>query len=80
MLSPIWGKAYGLQTPLKMKGLVINQLKAAVKQSLGNTYLEKYESLPDRNDELIRKVLFWSEAAFNLCLISGLGAGALFSR
>jgi len=43
-----------------------NRLKALAKQSLGNTYLEKYESLPERNDELIRKALFWSEAAFNL--------------
>ena len=43
-----------------------NQLKAAAKQSLGNTYLEKYESLSERNDELIRKALFFSEAAFNL--------------
>jgi len=43
-----------------------NQLKAIAKQSLGNTYLEKYESLSERNDELIRKALFWSEAAFNL--------------
>jgi len=42
------------------------QLKAAAMQDLGNTYLEKYESLPERNDELIRKALFFSEAAFNL--------------
>jgi len=43
-----------------------NQFKASAKQSLGNTYLAKYESLPERNDELISKALFWSEAAFNL--------------
>jgi len=43
-----------------------NQLKARSTQDLGNTYLEKYESLPERNDELIRKALFWSEAAFHL--------------
>jgi len=35
-------------------------------QDLGNTYLEMYESLPERNDELIRKALFWSQAAFHL--------------
>jgi len=43
-----------------------NQLNGVAKQSLGNTYIEKYEALPERNDELIRKALFWSEAAFNL--------------
>jgi len=43
-----------------------NQCKTQGKQYLENTHLEKYESLPERNDEVIRKVLFWSEAAFNL--------------
>jgi len=43
-----------------------NQLKAAGKQCLGNAYSNKYESLPERNDVLIRKALFWSEAAFNI--------------
>jgi len=44
-----------------------NQWKVAAKQSLGNAYLEKYgESLPERNDELIRKALFFSDAAFHL--------------
>jgi rubrerythrin len=42
-----------------------NQLKAAAKRSLGNTYLEKYESFSERNDELIRKALFFV-AACNL--------------
>jgi len=41
-----------------------NQLKVAAMRCMGNTYLEKYESLPERNDEVIRKALFWSEAAF----------------
>ena len=47
-----------------------NQLNDVAQQSLGNTYLEKFytdESLvgiPERSDELIRKALFWSEAAF----------------
>jgi len=46
------------------------QVKVAAKKSLGNTHLKKfyaYEStagIPERNDELIRKALFWSEAAF----------------
>ena len=43
-----------------------NRLKALAKQSLGNTYLEKYESLPERNDKLIREASFWSDAAFDL--------------
>ena len=43
-----------------------NLSKSRVKQSLGNTYLAKHESLPERNDEVIRKALFWSEAAFDL--------------
>ena len=43
-----------------------NGWKAGAKQTLGHTYLEKYESLPERNDELIRKALFFSQAAFNL--------------
>ena len=43
-----------------------NQRNFLVKQSLGNTYLEKYESLPERNDEVIRKALCWSEAAYDL--------------
>ena len=33
-----------------------NQLKAGAKQDLGNTYLEKYESHPGRNDELAPKL------------------------
>jgi len=45
---------------------IANELKAEAKQSLGNTYLEKYESLPERNDELIRKALFLSETALYL--------------
>jgi len=43
------------------------------KQSLGRVYLEKFYStdeslvgIPERNDELIRKALFWSEAAFEV--------------
>jgi len=51
-----------------------NQLKALAKLSLGKTYLEKFyctnESLvgiPERNDELIRQALYWSEAGFK-CL------------
>ena len=43
-----------------------HQSKAAAKQSLGKTYLEKYASLPERNDELIRTALFWSQAAYTL--------------
>jgi len=43
-----------------------NQLKGLAKQSLGNTYLEECESVPERIDELVRKAIFWSEAAFNL--------------
>ena len=43
-----------------------HELKALAMESLGNTYLAKYESPPERNDELIRKALFWSEAAFDL--------------
>ena len=43
-----------------------DKLKGTVELSLGNTYLEKYVSFPERNDEVIRKALFWSEAAFNL--------------
>jgi len=43
-----------------------NGWKATAKQTLGHTYLEKYELLPERNDELVREALFWSEAAFNL--------------
>ena len=46
--------------------ILSNELNAIVKQDLGNTYLEKYESLPEQNDELIHKALFWSEAVFNL--------------
>jgi len=42
---------------------IANELKAEAKQSLGNTYVEKYESLPERNEELIRKALFFSETA-----------------
>ena len=45
---------------------VADQLKAAAREYMGHTYLEKYESLPERNDELIRKALFWSEAAYTL--------------
>jgi len=37
--------------------IVANQLKARAKQELGSTYLEKHESLPERNDELVRKAL-----------------------
>jgi len=43
-----------------------NLSKAEAKQCLGNTYLEMYESLPERNDELIRKASFWYAASFNL--------------
>jgi len=42
---------------------ITNQLRADARQSLGKTYIEKYESLPERNDELIRKALSWSEKA-----------------
>jgi len=56
----------------------VNQMKALAKQSLGNTYLEKYQSLPERNDELIRKALFWSEAAFNLLNSKGIENLALY--
>ena len=44
-----------------------NQLKAAAEQSLGTTYLEKFYStdvgIPERNNDLIRKALVWSDAA-----------------
>ena len=43
-----------------------NQLKAEANEFLGKVYLEKYESLPERDDELIRKALFLSEAALML--------------
>jgi len=55
-----------------------NQLKAAAKESLGNTYFEKYESLPERNDELIRKDLFWSEAS--IAVLKNLIRGLLMHR
>jgi len=52
--------------------LRVRQLKALSKQSLGNTYLENFYTdksrvgiIPEPNDELIRKALFWSEAACN---------------
>ena len=47
----------------------VNQLKASAQQALGKVYLAKFcstctdESLPERNDELIREAFFWSEAA-----------------
>ena len=47
-----------------------SRLNAIAKKSLGNVYLEKFHStdeslvdIPERNEELIRKALFWSEAA-----------------
>jgi len=43
-----------------------NELKAIAKQAMGKVYLEKYESLPERNDELVRKALFCTDAAFHL--------------
>jgi len=61
-----------------MKGLLIaksiedenlgNKLNFVAKamEYMGNTFLEKCESLPERNDELIRTALFWSESAYNL--------------
>ena len=55
-----------------------NGWKATAKQSLGNTYLEKYESLPERNDELIRKDLFWSEAS--IAVLKNLIRGLLMHR
>jgi len=56
-----------------------NELKALAQQSMGNTYLEKYESLPERNDKLIRKAVFWSEAAFNLRPSNGVSESCLVS-
>ena len=50
-----------------------NQLKAEAKEVLGKVYLAKDEALPERNDELIRKALFWSQAAFNHLQISNGG-------
>jgi len=48
-----------------------NEFKVAAKVYLGKVYLAKFYStheslvdIPARNDELIRKALFWSEAAF----------------
>ena len=56
----------------------VYQCKATFKQSLGKTYLEKFywtdESLvgiPERNDELIRQALFWSEAGLADCSLEG---------
>jgi len=51
-----------------------NEWNFVGKQSLGNTYLEKFYSsdesivgIAERNDELICKALFWSEAALKNC-------------
>ena len=44
------------------------------KEAMGNVYLEKFYStdeslvgIPERNDDLIRKALFWSEVAWEHC-------------
>ena len=48
-----------------------NKMKATAKEDLGKVYLEKFYTdeigIPERNDELIRKALFWSEAALKDC-------------
>jgi len=52
-------------------------LKAAAKLSLGNTYLEKYASLPERKGELISEALLLTEAAFNFQSSKGVVSLAL---